>query len=323
MLLLRAVFGTMGGFSNCAVALMAIETPKAHVGKALGTLQTGQVTGQLLGPLLGGVMAEWIGMRNSFFFTGFFILVATLLVLFGVHETKKYPKFEFRVWKESLLADRRDHAKVPGKTQLRDVMKQTPAILTLFVSSFLIAASFQSISPVITLYVKSLHVEHHVEIIAGLIFASSALGTMIAAPILGRLGDRHGHLTILLCSLLLISVLYLPQARITDPWILMGARFLTGLCVGGLIPSISSSLRGLTPVSIQGSVFSYNTSANSLGNVIGSLFGGIVAGNLGIPILFYIISGVFLLHFAMLAVQAKKINEARKSLGSAAAGLNQ
>src|SRR5206468_9863537 len=128
----------MGGFTNCAVALMAIESPKSHVGKALGTLQTGQVTGQLLGPLLGGVMAEWLGMRNSFFFTGIFILVATLLVLFGVHETKGYPKFQFQAWKESLLADRRDQANEPGKNQLRDVMKQTPAILTLFVSSFLI-----------------------------------------------------------------------------------------------------------------------------------------------------------------------------------------
>ncbi|MCZ8517811.1 MFS transporter [Paenibacillus filicis] len=138
---------------------------------------------------------------------------------------------------------------------------------------------------------------HTFEIMTGLIFASNALGTMISAPYLGRLGDRHGHLKILMCSLFLISVLYIPQAQITDPFILMGARFLTGLCIGGLIPSISSLLRSLTPSHIQGSVFSYNASASSLGNVIGSLFGGIVTSHLGIPIIIFIISGVFFLHF--------------------------
>ncbi|MFH5182327.1 MFS transporter [Paenibacillus sp. TAB 01] len=124
----------------------------------------------------------------------------------------------------------------------------------------------------------------------------------------------------LLCSLLLISILYIPQARITDPWMLMGARFLSGLCVGGLIPSISALLRSLTPTAIQGSVFSYNASASSLGNVSGSLFGGVVASHMGIPVVFYIISGVFLLHFMMLAFQAKRIHRTQQTSQSAVNG---
>lgn len=302
LLLLRALFGTMGGFVVCAVALMAIEAPKEQVGKALGTLQTGQVAGQLLGPLLGGIMAEWLGMRNSFFFTGLFIMIATVLVIVGVKETHQYPKFRFKHLK-------RKEADVPKpeKLRLKEILQEKPALLTLFVSTFLIAASFQSISPIITLYVKSMHVENHVELMAGLIFASSALGTVISAPILGKLGDKHGHMKVLLISLLLIAILYIPQALITDPWVLMGARFLSGLCVGGLIPSISSLLRSLTPTAIQGSVFSYNASANSLGNVSGSLFGGVIASNMGIPVVFYIIAGVFFVHFLMLGLQTKRI----------------
>jgi DHA1 family multidrug resistance protein-like MFS transporter len=46
--------------------------------------------------------------------------------------------------------------------------------------------------------------------------------------------------------------------------------------------------------------------------VSGSLFGGIVAGHFGIPIMFYLIAGVFFVHFLMLAVQFKKINLANK-----------
>ncbi|MDQ1913623.1 MFS transporter [Paenibacillus sp. GD4] len=317
LLLLRALFGTMGGFSTSAVALMAIEAPKDQVGRTLGTLQTGQVSGQLLGPLLGGILAEWLGMRNSFFFTGLFIFIAAVLVLFGVRETKEYAPFRFRPWLQSLTNRRMEQRAeeegktAPAKLELRQVMRETPVIFTLFLSTYLIAASFQSISPIISLYVKSLHVEDHVALMAGLIFASSALGTMIAAPILGRLGDRYGYLPVLLSSLLLISLLYLPQATASNPWLLMGMRFLSGLCVGGLIPSISSILRRLTPSAIRGSVYAYNSSANSLGNVSGALFGGLIAGHFGIPVVFYIIAGVFFLHFLMLAVQYKRLTQAQ------------
>jgi MFS transporter, DHA1 family, multidrug resistance protein len=315
LLLLRGLFGTMGGFSSSAVALMAIEAPKDQVGRTLGTLQTGQVSGQLLGPLLGGVLAEWLGMRNSFFFTGLFIFIAAMLVLFGVRETRSYPKFRIRVWLASLFrrsgepeAEKNMNDKSKEKRHtIRDLLRESPVIITLFVSTYLIAASFQSISPIISLYVKSLHVEDHVALMAGLIFASSAFGTMLAAPWLGRLGDRFGHLKVLLCCLLLIAVLYIPQATAADPWMLMGMRFLSGLCVGGLIPSISSLLRKFTPAEIRGSVYAYNSSANSLGNVSGALFGGLVASSFGIPIVFYLIAGVFLLHFLMLSIQYKKI----------------
>ncbi|MCR8635053.1 MFS transporter [Paenibacillus radicis (ex Xue et al. 2023)] len=312
LLLLRALFGTMGGFSTCAVALIAIEAPKQEVGKALGMLQTGQVAGQLLGPLIGGILAEWLGMRNSFFFTGLFILIATVLAIVGVKETKVYPKFKLRWFQKSAEPVRIEKRDAPKKKQLGEVIKQSPIILTLFVSTYLIAASFQSISPMITLYVKSMHIENHIEIMAGLIFASSALGTIIAAPFLGKLGDRFGHLPILLCSVFLIAILYIPQASVTSPWSLMGIRFISGLCVGGLVPSISSLLRSLTPMGLQGSIFAYNASANSLGNVSGAMFGGLVASSFGISIVFYIIAGVFFVHFAMLAFQYKKINKASK-----------
>jgi MFS family permease len=321
LLLLRALFGTMAGFSTSSVALMAIETPKSEVGRALGTLQTGQVTGQLLGPLLGGLMAEWLGMRNSFFLTGLFILIATVLVIFGVKEAKQYEKFRFRLPSmpnRPKLAGAVEPQPRPHKITLREAVKQSPIILVLFVSTYLIAASFQSISPIISLYVKSMHVENHVELMAGLIFASSALGTMLAAPWLGKLGDRYGPFIVLLSCLLLISLLYIPQARITNPWVLMATRFSSGLCVGGLIPSISSLLRRLTPTAIQGSVFSYNASANSLGNVSGALFGGVMASHFGIPVVFYIIAGVFFVHFLMLVPQYRTMARAANRRDGAA-----
>ncbi|GIP40246.1 MFS transporter [Paenibacillus sp. J31TS4] len=300
LLLLRAVFGMMAGFSAASAALVATETPSSEVGRALGTLQTGQVSGQLLGPLLGGLIAEWLGMRPSFFLTGLFLLIATVLVLFGVKETGTYERFRFQ-WPLFAFKPNRSRNLERQSSANRELVKQSPVLLLLFGSTFFIAASFQSISPILTLYVKSMQIEEHVELMAGLLFASSALGTVLSAPYLGRWGDRHGHLPILLVCLLLISLLYIPQATISNPWLLMGTRFLTGLCVGGLVPSISSLVRRLVPLDSQGRAFAYNTSANSMGNVAGALFGGLMASQFGIPMVFYSIAGLYLLHLLLLA----------------------
>ncbi|NHN35283.1 MFS transporter [Paenibacillus agricola] len=313
LLLLRAAFGTMGGYPTSSVALLAIEAPKQKVGNALGTLQTGQVTGQLLGPLIGGVLAEWLGIRDSFYITGFFIFLAALLTIFGVKEANTYTKFKFRgllKLSNPFQSKIRNQAIPVKKTAFRQVLGQSPLILTLFISTFLISISFASISPMISLYVRSMNIVDHIEIMAGLIFASTALGTMITAPILGRMGDRYGHSIILLISLILIAILHIPQGLVTDPWVLMGIRFITGLCIGGVIPSISSLLRKLTPTPIQGSVFAYNASAGSLGNLSGALFGGLVASSFGISLVFYLIAGVFFVHFLMITVQFKRFRKA-------------
>lgn len=314
LLLLRAAFGTMGGYPTSSVALLAIEAPKQQVGNALGTLQTGQVTGQLLGPLIGGVLAEWLGIRDSFFITGFFIFLAALLTVFGVKETNTYPTYKFK----SLLKlsnpfkSRIRHQEVPDKQAWHNIFVQSPLIITLFISTFLISISFASISPMISLYVKSMNIVDHIEIMAGLIFASTALGTMITAPLLGRMGDRHGHTIILLVSLILIAVLHIPQGLVTNAWVLVGIRFITGLCIGGVIPSISSLLRKLTTTPVQGSVFAYNASAGSLGNLSGAIFGGLVASSFGISLVFYVIAGVFFVHFLMIAVQFKRFRRAEQ-----------
>lgn len=302
LLLLRTFFGMMAGFNPASVALMAIETPKEHVGKSLGTLQTGQVTGQLLGPLFGGVMAELVGMRYSFFITGILIFLATVLALFGVKTTRKFPKFE---WKQIPELFRRNRSE--KKVTIGEVVKQSPIILQFYLSTLLIAFSLQSIGPIITLHVENLNIDSHVELVAGLVLAAAAFGTMLAAPVLGRLGDRYDHFKVLIWSLLAVALCFLPQGLIGNPWLFMGVRFLTGLCIGGLIPSVTSLLRRLTPASIQGSVFAINTSANSAGNVLGSMFGGIIGGTFGIPIVFMITSGIFFAHFLMLGLQSKKI----------------
>ncbi|WP_284199333.1 MFS transporter [Alicyclobacillus sacchari] len=88
LLLLRFINGIFSGFISMAISLQASVTPAEQSGKALGTLQTGNIAGSLIGPLIGGVLSEWLGFQGCFFFTGALLVVASLIVLIFVHEPK-------------------------------------------------------------------------------------------------------------------------------------------------------------------------------------------------------------------------------------------
>jgi len=321
LLLLRMTMGLVAGFITSSSTFQAIETPKEHVGKALGVLQTGNVSGNLLGPLIGGLLAETVGIRNAFYITGTLLLLSTLLIVFGVKETRVYEKLEMFAWLKNRgkrrMADRPAAVPAPtlapaqaappsrAKGGLFGEIRQAPVVLTLFLSTFLIAGSFQSIEPIITLYVKSMNIESHVALIGGMVYAASALGTIVAAPVLGRLADRVGSHLVLMGCLLAVSLLYIPQAWITNPWLLLANRFVLGLSVGGLVPAVSTLLRNFSTERARGSIYGFNQSSNSLGNVCGALFGGFMANHWGIPSIFICLSVVFFLHFVMVWIQWK------------------
>ncbi|MFC5451533.1 MFS transporter [Paenibacillus aestuarii] len=319
LLILRMTMGLVAGFITASSTFQAIETPKEHVGKALGVLQTGNVSGNLLGPLIGGLLAETVGIRNAFYITGTLLLFSTLLIVFGVKETRVYEKLEMFNWLKNRGKRRAAYrsaaisapAIVPGPTEAKAKgglfaeIRQAPVVLTLFLSTFLISGSFQSIEPIITLYVKSMNIDSHVALIGGMVYAASALGTIVAAPLLGRLADRIGSHLVLMSCLLAVSLLYIPQVWITNPWLLLANRFVLGLSVGGLVPAVSTLLRNFSSERARGSIYGFNQSSNSLGNVCGALFGGFMANHWGIPSIFICLSVIFFLHFAMVWIQWK------------------
>ncbi len=86
LLALRFFQGSLSGFVAPSLALLASCTPEQKTGQALGTLQSALVTGMIVGPLLGGLLAHFMGYRPIFFWTGFFCLVAALVVIGFVKE---------------------------------------------------------------------------------------------------------------------------------------------------------------------------------------------------------------------------------------------
>lgn len=280
LFLLRALMGSVSGFIAAAIALQAAQTPREQSGRALGTLQTGAVAGNLVGPLIGGVLAEAIGIRHVFFLTGGFEMIAGFLVIFLVKE-------KFQPDPQVTTMSTRDFFQRMAKTNL---------VLPLFVVTLIIQMGYLSIEPIITIYVHVLDpTTTHLATLAGAAFAAIGFGNILSAPRLGRLADRIGSRKILWWSIIAAAVLYIPQAFVHSVYQLMGLRFVLGLAVGGLQPSVQALIRRNTPTAMLGRAYGFNTSFLMAGNMLGPNLGGFVSSNWGIPTVFFVTSALLLL----------------------------
>lgn len=277
---LRLLQGAITGYSTACTTLIATQTDKEHAGYALGTFSTANVAGSLLGPTIGGFIEDNVGLRPVFFITGALMMLAFLTTLFFV--------------KEHFV---REEKKQQSLRAVWNSVPQKHLTIVLFVTFFIITLGLYTIEPIVTVYVTQLTKDAgHVALIAGLVFSASGLANILAAPQLGRLSDKIGAHRVILFALIAAGILYLPQAFVRNPWQLMGLRFLLGLTMGGLSPSVNILVKKITPSSLTGRVFGLSISAGYLGVFGGSVLGGQAASAFGIRSVFYITAALLLLN---------------------------
>jgi MFS family permease len=252
---------------------MSTNTPKEKIGFAMGTLQSGGVAGSILGPFIGGLLAEWIGFRSIFYITGILLFCASLLAMFLVKE-----KFDASAAKNK-----------PKISTVQSFMelKKTKELPALYAVTFVIQFSMLSSMALIPLFVQELHGKGEMlAFYAGLVGSVTGFSNMIASPILGRLSDRIGSVKILAVCLLGAAVSFVPQALVTNIWQLLAARFMLGVFMGGMLPSVQLLIRKYTPNGMESRSYSFNTSALALGNMLGPVVGGALSSSIGIKGLF-------------------------------------
>ncbi|WP_058303482.1 MFS transporter [Gorillibacterium timonense] len=285
LLALRLLNGTISGFNPASVTLLSANTPKNKVGFAMGILQSGGVAGTILGPLIGGLLADSIGFRSIFFLTGGMLLMASLLVTFLVHES----------------FDRKAALAAP-KTTLRESVRELSHVRelpALFTVSFLFQFALLGPSQLLPLFVQELHGPNvaNLAFFAGLVNSANGISNMMVSPVLGKLGDRFGSERVLNICLLGVAMSFIPQAFVNSVWQLFAMRFLQGVFMGGLLPSVYSLIRKFTPDGMESRSYSLNTSTIALGNVLGPITGGLLSP-------FFGIEGVFLVSAALLLLNA-------------------
>jgi MFS transporter, DHA1 family, multidrug resistance protein len=280
LFMLRLFMGIFTGFISMSQAFISTQTPKEIAGRVLGTLQTGSITGSLMGPLLGGLLADSLGYSTTFKWTSIAILISALLVI----ATKEYK-----------VDTKKDENTNYSSMDVIKLIVRNPVLLTVLLISTLIQMAHFSIQPILSLYVSELHGAESLAFFSGVAFSAAGLGNLLMARQWGKIADRFGYVKILVFLLFMAAIVYLPGAFVTNIWQLVIIRFLLGISIGGIIPVRIAYIRQEAPVSIQGEVLGYNTSLRFLGNIIGPVMGGMVAGYYGFSSVFYVTSGLLLI----------------------------
>lgn len=277
---LRLLQGIITGYSTACTTLIATQTDMEHAGWALGTLSTASVAGSLLGPVIGGYIGETFGLQNVFFITGALMMIAFITTVLFVEE-------DFIRQDNKILSVKKIWNTVPDK-ELTIIM---------FVTSFVLALALYTVEPIITVYVTHLSGQtSHVALVAGMAFSASGLANILAAPNLGKISDEIGAQKVMLAALVVAGLTFIPQAFVNAPWQLIGLRFLLGLAMAGLNPSVNTLVKKITPQSLTGRVFGFNISAQYLGVFGGSVLGGQVAAFWGIRSVFFVTSSLLLIN---------------------------
>lgn len=279
LLILRMINGCISGFIPASIALMSTLAPKKKVGYALGILNAAAVSGSICGPFIGGLMADHFGYSLIFSYTGIFLFIAAILVIFFVHEDFVKKENE----ENSSFFD--DFKKITAN-------KPIPS---LFLSVTLVQLATLGTMPLISVFVQELSpTATNIAFLSGLTASVMGFSNMLASPKLGKLGDKIGSENVLLYSVIAAALFMIPLAFVVDLWQLIIFRFLFGLCIGGILPSINTLLRHFTPVGMESRTYSYSTSAMYLGNIIGPNLAGLFSAGFGIRSIF-IWSGILLL----------------------------
>ncbi|KMK77348.1 MFS transporter [Alkalihalobacillus pseudalcaliphilus] len=295
LLLLRLLNGMVSGFIPASIGLVSTNTPKQHVGYALGILQAGAVAGGILGPLLGGLMAEMFGYRMIFFITGFSILIAALVCLLFVKENFKAPA--------------KSQVKTNTIEDFKKVTSKKP-VLALFGVVLVIQLAVMGINPLLSIYVIELTPAQNTAFYAGLTVAVLGFSNMMSSAFLGRVSDKVGAHNVLIWAMLGVAMLAIPQAFVTDIWQLIVLRFMQGICVGGLLPAANALIRLHSIEGMESRTYGFSNSAMYLGNMIGPVVGGWIVTASSMSTLFLISATLLLINVAL--VKGKVLPPAKK-----------
>lgn len=135
------------------------------------------------------------------------------------------------------------------------------------------------------------------------VFSAALLGLMLGAFVLGPLGDRIGRKPILIVSVLTFGMFTLGTAFVTDMQTLLTMRFLTGLGLGGAMPSFLSLAAEALPRSRRTVLISVVWAGFPLGGVLGGLLASRIIPAFGWPSVF-LVGGVLPLLLALVLLAA-------------------
>ena len=304
---IRLVQGMISGVLAACLALLAVVTPKEEQGRAVASLQAATPAGQIFGPVLGGVLATTVGFRATY------ALLGAVIVLTG-----------FLSWwllrQDGFVPTRSANPFVGLYRSARAALVQPPlrrAFAVLLAGQF----AFTVAQGVFAIYAGKL-IAAWVSVSGaapawwntGVGFTAIALtvtgvASVLSAPRWGRLYDRGvPFLTPVGAALaggsLLLLVLWPPW------WGVLLARIGTGAGAVAVTTVQFAVVSNRAAADERGQLMGLATAVTHLGNLVGFVLGGVLAGWWGEAGNFALAAAAY----AMVAVAAAGLElHARKS----------
>ncbi|HNR12216.1 MAG TPA: MFS transporter [Thermodesulfobacteriota bacterium] len=289
LIFLRALQGLLSGVLSAVSALVVSRVPRNRVGYAMGILQLGLWSGVSVGQVAGGVLSDLLGFRATFMITAALLVGTGISVWTSVDgasapsaQRQKGPCTFWRTWKRIL---------------------GSPGLTVTLVLRFYSSIGRTALSPILPLFMMSLMPgTHHIAGYTGIILGASSAASTLSALYFGRLGDRAGHRRVALYCALGTGFFYLPQTYVSAPWQLLILHTMTGVGIGGLIPSLSALLAHCSLPSDAGSVYGLDNSVNAAGRTVSPLLAASVAAWFGLRGVFAVTGLIFLAAFATITL---------------------
>lgn len=292
LVIVRILTGLLSGYVPSAIALIATNTPEKKVGFCLGIMSTAGAAGGIIGPLAGGALSKFVGYRESFLAAGAIVLIPTLIAWLFVREYN----FDKNKVRSRVIDDLRSAA------ENRPFLRHLTVVL-------IVTASVMVLEPLLSLYVLHLGSSAaDASFSSGIIFSAVGISTVLAAPVWAKIGERIGYRNTLIIGLVGGGLGNILQVFFHDIFGFGTLRFIYGLFFAAVFPALNALIVQTTEPEFRGRAFSLNQSAGQLGNMMGPIAGGTLAGWIAIPTVF-VMNGMLLVATAV----ALKLNLGSKT----------
>src|SRR5262249_25518051 len=187
---LRVLQGFFAGYGALALAMAADSAPPGKMASAIGMVQTAQRLGPALGPVLGGVLAQTVGLRQSFWFAGAFYAMGFVLVFASYREPGV-------VHGHASAAATASPGRAGRRVSFREALGFEYFLIVIGVIS-VIQFVDRSLGPILPLYVAQLGVrDDRIPLVSGLLFAVLAAAAALGHHWCGKLLRRHAPRTVI------------------------------------------------------------------------------------------------------------------------------
>lgn len=282
----RFLNGALTGFIPMSTALLASNTPKQYAGRYMAGIQTAVAAGNMLGPALGATMAGLFGIRGAMRLSAAAVFVSAMLVALLVEERNKPHGITER---STLIDDMR-------------LAWQSPTLWVVLFINIVATIGMVGIQPILALHVEDLVTRNPNAWYAGMresliavVFMLPAIAVVMTAARWVRMSENRGVYRVVFLSLIGSGLSCMLLGLTGNIFVFMVLFFVNGLFIAALRPVAAAIIATQVDKKFHGRAFGMQTSAQTLGGLVGPLTSGVIAGYFGNHMVFVLVGAVLIL----------------------------